>query len=117
MAITQDGSHKFGIPDSPLNVGGVTYVAEELTVEIPSNEVVIADDEGIETGRVIIPLSKRITGTMQLPNANAAIPAIGANFVANVNNVNTNFILTSISDQQAQAQFAKMSFTAVERIN
>lgn len=113
MAITQDGTHRFGIANSPLTINSVTYIAESVSYDQPTTRVQIADDEGIPTGAVIIPQEKRISGTLQLANASTAIPAIGGTITFE----GSNYYLETVTRDETQAQYAKLNFTAVEKIN
>lgn len=82
MAYTpfQDGSQVFGIPDSPVSINSVTYIAEDIQISKPSQVVEIKDENGIPTGQVIIP--QVITGSckLQLADDSTGIPSIGQTF-------------------------------------
>lgn len=74
MAYTpfQDGAQAFGIPDSPITVNSVTYIAEDIQVNKPTTPVEINDPNGIPIGQVLIP--KLITGTAKLQFATSSTP-------------------------------------------
>lgn len=82
MAYTpfQDGTQAFGIPDSPLTIASVTYIAEDITLSAPTTVVEIKDPNGIPTGQVLIP--QVITGSakMQLATAATIMPTLGGTF-------------------------------------
>lgn len=82
MAYTpfQDGTQVFGIPDSPVTINSVAFIAEDINISKPSQVVEIADPDGIPTGQVIIP--KVITGTckLQLADDSVSPPSIGQTF-------------------------------------
>ena len=68
MAYTpfQDGTQAFGIPDSPVTVNAITYIAEDIQLSQPSTVVEIKDPNGVSTGQVIIPEVNTGTATLQL---------------------------------------------------
>jgi hypothetical protein len=113
MPITQDGTQRFAIPNSPLNINNVTYIAEDISLEEPSEVVDIEDDEGIPTGQVIIDKKRRLTCTLQLANTNTALPTRGQVFAHEGNN----YYVESVSKNEAQKQYAKVPMVAVEQIN
>lgn len=113
MAITQDGTHRFAIPNSPLNINSVTYIAEDLEYALPADRVGIYDDEGTPLGGVIIDKEKTLSGTLQLATSSTAIPTRGQTFAFE----NSNYYLVTVSRSESQQQYAKVSFTAVEKIN
>lgn len=113
MAVTQDGTHRFAIPNSPLTINSVTYIAEDITYEEPTEEVEIMQDDGTVDGRAIIDKPKRISGTLQLATENTALPTRGLTFSFE----GTNYYYLGSSRADTQAQYSKVSFTAVEKIN
>lgn len=82
MAYTpfQDGTQAFGIPDSPITVNSVTYIAEDINLSAPTTVVEIKDPNGIPTGQVLIP--QVITGTakLQFASSSTARPPLGNTF-------------------------------------
>ena len=113
MAITQDGTQRFGVPNSPITINSVTYIAESVSFEKPSTRVQIADDEGLPTGGVIIPQELRLTCTLQLANSSTVVPGVGETFTFDT----TNYYVESVTRDENQAQYAKLNLTAVEVIN
>ncbi len=82
MAYTpfQDGTQAFGIPDSPVTINAVVYIAEDITITAPTTVVEIKDPSGIPTGQALIP--EVITGTakLQLATGSTAMPQLGGTF-------------------------------------
>lgn len=113
MPITQDGTQRFAIANSPLNINNVTYIAEDVSVEEPSEVVDIEDDEGIPTGQVIISKKRRLTATLQLATSSTALPTRGLTF----DHEGNNYYVESIGKNEAQKQYAKIPLVAVEQIN
>jgi hypothetical protein len=82
MAYTpfQDGTQAFGIPDSPVTVNSVTYIAEDINMTTPTTVVEIRDTNGIPTGQVIIPQTINGTAKLQLATSSTVMPPIGQTF-------------------------------------
>lgn len=113
MAATQDGTQRFAIPNSPITINSVTYIAEDINVEEPSEIVDIEDDEGVPTGQVIIAKKKRLTCTLQMAASNTAVPAVGQTFSFE----GSNYYVESAGKNEAQKQYAKIPLSAVVQIN
>lgn len=113
MAITSDGTHRFGIPNSPLTINSVTYIAEDVTFDQPTETVDIEDDEGTPIGQTIIDKKKSLSCTLQLSNASTVLPTRGAEFAFE----GSNYYVQTVTRNETQAQYAKVSLTATEVIN
>ena len=113
MAITSDGTQRFGIKDSPLNINNVTYIAEDLTLDNPGTTVEIKDQDGSPTGQTIITENPRLSGTLQLATNSTVLPPIGTVFEVD----SANYILESTGRGESQGGYAKVPFTAVAKIN
>lgn len=81
MSTFQDGTQAFAVPDSPITINSVVYIAEDIQIKKGSTVVRIKNADGTGLGKVIIP--EPITGTckLQLATSSTAIPPIGQTFV------------------------------------
>lgn len=110
MAYTpfQDGTQAFGIPDSPITVNSVTYIAEDIELSFPTTVVEIKDPNGIPTGQVLIP--QVITGTakLQLATGSTVFPPLGLTFTLQ----GATFYVSEVGRAYSQGayQYANISF-------
>lgn len=116
MAITSDGTEAFGIEDSPVTIGGVTYVVESASFTYGSNRVDINDSNGEPSGSVTIPGRVEGSMTVQYAASTTANPSIGAE-VANTGRNSGTFIITEVGDAQTAGDYAKCSISFYKKIN
>lgn len=105
----QDGTHAFGINDSPITLAGETYIAEDFSWTQDANVVEIANEDGIPVGQAILPQNFTGAGTVQLKNLSTPVPPIGATFVAD----GITFYITGTGKTKTQGAYQKVpiSFT------
>lgn len=117
MAITQDGTHAFGIQDSPITIGAVTYVCEGMSFTRGSNRVDINDSNGEPLGSTIIPGRIEGSGSLQLAAANTAIPAVGSEFELAGGRNDGTYVITEIGEAQSQGDYVKISISYYKKVN
>lgn len=105
----QDGTHAFGIPDSPITLNGVVYIAEDLSYTQDANVVEIANEDGIPVGQAILPQNFTGSGTLQLATLATPTPPIGSTFVQD----GIIFYITGTGRTKTQGAYQKVpiSFT------
>ncbi len=115
MAYTpfQDGTQVFGIPDSPLTINSITYIAEDVQLQYGQQRVEIKQQNGIPIGQTLIP--QVITGSakLQLAASSTAIPARNQTFSLQ----GMTFILESVGTAYTQGAYAYVNITFVEKLN
>ena len=80
MAITSDGTQAFAVPDSPLTINAVVYIAEDISITKGSSVVRLKNPDGTGLGKTIIPDPVTGTAKLQLATATTVIPPIGQTF-------------------------------------
>lgn len=104
MAYTpfQDGTQKFGIPDSPVEINSVEYIAEDIQFQHPSSIVEINNEDGVPIGQVVIP--KNSTGTAKLQFADDATPAPPRMEIMTL--LGVTWVVTEVGEAYTQGQYA-----------
>jgi hypothetical protein len=115
MSIKQDGSHKFGIEDSPLTIDGDTFIAEAMSFNKTAGRVDIDDSNGEPVGSTVIPGRIEGSGTLQLDGVNA--PAVGDEFTLAGGAYAGDYIIQDIGETQSQGDYAKVSINFYKKIN
>lgn len=113
LTIFSDGTQVFGVPDSPVTINSITYIAEDLTVTQPSTVVEIKDGDGIVIGQTIIPGPKTVTGKLQLAASSTAVPTVGLTMTLG----GDTYYLTEVGEATSQGQYASVNFSAKQKIN
>ncbi len=82
MAYTpfQDGTEAFGIPDSPITINSIAYIAEDINLAAGQQVVEIKNTGGVAKGQVLIPQTMTGTAKLQLATATTVHPARNQNF-------------------------------------
>jgi hypothetical protein len=115
MAYTpfQDGTQVFGIPDSPVSINSVAFIAEDIQISKPSQVVEIKDPNGIATGQVIIP--QNLTGSckLQLADDSVSPPEIGQTFDLQ----GATWYVTEVGQSYTQAAYAFVNVSFRLQIN
>lgn len=115
MAYTpfQDGTQVFGIPDSPITLNSVTYIAEDVQLQMGQQRVEIKQQNGVPIGQTLVP--QVITGSakLQLASSSTAIPARNLTFTLQ----GMTFILENVGTAYTQGAYAYVNVTFVEKLN
>ena len=115
MAYTpfSDGTQAFGIPASPVTINGVTYIAEDITINNDTLNQLLKDANGSPIGRTVV--QGDITGTAKLQLATAAtvIPPKGTVFTL----FGISFWLMNCSTAYTQAGYTYVNITFAFKIN
>src|SRR3954469_19128595 len=109
----QDGTHAFGIPDSPVTINSVTYIAEDINITSPTTVVEIKDPNGIPTGKVIIPETINGTAKLQLATAATVMPPLGQTFTIQ----GATMYVTEVGAAYTQGQYVYANITFMRKIN
>lgn len=110
---TQDGTQAFGIPASPVTIGGENYILEDFTITEGTSRVEIRTPNGVPSGQVLIPEVITATGTLQKATGSTAIPARCAQFTF----MGATWLVSEVGDAYQQGQYQKIPISAVMKIN
>lgn len=116
MAITSDGTHKFGIEYSPATIDSVAYVLEALSFNSTANRVDIDDSNGEPLGSTIVPGRIEGSATLQISGTDTA-PARGEEMVLSGGDYDGTYILQDVSETQAQGDYTKVAINFYKKIN
>lgn len=115
MAYTpfQDGTQAFGIPDSPVSINSVTYIAEDISLSYPQQRQEIKDGNGVPIGQVLIP--QVITGSMklQLATSSTVVPARNLTFTLQ----GQTWIVETVGTAYTQGNYVYVNVTFVQKLN
>ena len=110
MAITQDGSQRFGIQASPVTINAVTYVAESLSWNFVGNRVDLNDSNGEPLGATVVPGRTEVSGTLQLAANSTATDVDDAD-------IDGDYLIVDCSAAESQSDYTKLSFNGFEKTN
>lgn len=111
MAITQDGSQKFGVTSTYGS-----FVIESLSRNHPSAEVILPDQQGAPAGVATIPKRVEINATVQV--GEGSVPAIGSEVtIVNEGYASEVFILTDVTLNETQADYQRFTITGFKKDN
>jgi hypothetical protein len=116
MAITQDGTHKFGIEYSPITIDTKTYILEAMSFNSTANRVDIDDSNGEPVGSTIVPGRIEGSATLQITASDTA-PARGEEFTLASGDNDGTYIIQDVSESQSQGDYAKVSINFYHKIN
>ena len=117
MAITSDGTHAFGIEDSPITIDSVTYILESASYNQSASRVDINDSNGEPVGSTIVPSRIEGSATLQLAASDTAIPSLGDEFTLSGGRDDGAYILTDIGEPQSQGDYAKVAISFYMKLN
>lgn len=108
-----DGTQAFGIPDSPVSINSVTYIAEDINLSAGQQVVEIKDPNGVPIGQTFIP--QVITGTakLQLAASNTAIPTRNQTFSLQ----GQTFVVESVGTAYTQGAYTYVNITFRQKLN
>ena len=109
----QDGTQAFGIPDSPLTINAVTYIAEEISITSGTTVVEIKDPNGVPIGQTLIPENLTGTARLQLATSSTARPARGLTFTLE----GATWYLTEVGASKTQGAYQAVPITFRLKIN
>ena len=109
----QDGTQAFGIPDSPVSINSVSYIAEEISISAGSTVVEIKDANGVPIGQTIIPENMAGTARLQLATTNTARPTRGQTFTLD----GATWYLTEVGVAKTQGAYQAVPVSFRMRIN
>lgn len=114
MAYTpfQDGTQAFGIPDSPITIDGVTYIAEDIQINNPQNVAEIKNQDGTPTGQVLMPQVETGSAKLQLATAETAVPERNEDFELQ----EKTYIVENVGVSYTQGQYTYVNITFRARI-
>jgi len=116
MAITKDGTHKFGIEYSPITIDAKTYIAESMSFNSTASRVDIDDSNGEPVGSTIVPGRIEGSTTLQLQGTDTA-PARGDEFTLASGDNDGVYVIQDVSEAQSQGDYTKVSVNFYKKIN
>lgn len=111
--VTQDGTQAFGIPDSPVTIGSTTYILNSFVPSAGSTIVYIKDENGVPTGKVIIPENPTGTCQLQMADLSTPVPQVGDSFDTG----GTTWDIATVSPAKQQGAYTYIDVTLAMRIN
>lgn len=112
----QDGTQAFGIPDSPVTINAITYIAEDVNVAHPQTVVEIKDQNGVPTGQTFIPGVRTGTTKLQLATASTARPQRNQTFTLTTQPTTT-WVVETVGEAYSQGAYTYCNLTFREKIN
>lgn len=112
MAYFQDGTQKFGIPDSPITINSVVYIAENITLNAAAKVVEINAADGSPVGQAIIPGNPTGTAKLQFATYSTVKPTTGATFTLQGHV----YYVTSVGETQSQGAYASCDIGITQQI-
>jgi len=117
MAIIKDGQQAFGIESSPITIGGVTYVAENMTFNYTATRADLNDSNGEPLASTVVPGRIEGSATLQLATETANPNLVGTEFTMTGTRTDGTYMITDPSEAQSQGDYVKVSVTFYKKIN
>lgn len=115
MSYFQDGTQKFGIPDSPVTINAITYIAEDISITRPVKVVEISDSSGAPIGQTHVPGNPTGTAKLQFASSTTAVPAGGTGLSFTLEAVQ--YYVTQVGEKYTQGQYAYCDISFAKKIN
>lgn len=112
MAYFQDGTQKFGIPDSPVTINSVPYIAENITLNAAAKVVEINNADGSPAGQAIITGNPTGSAKLQFATNGTAKPSTGMTFTLQ----GAVYYVTSVGETQSQGAYASCDIGITKQI-
>lgn len=109
-ALINDGNMPYG--SRVLTVNGNTYIADDFTINRPSNLVERPGEFGQPTGWVLVPTLPTGSATLQLATTSTPLPEVGMSFVVDAET----FMLNSVSAPEVKDQDKKVAVTFIQDV-
>ncbi len=114
MPAYSDGTVPYGA--QVITIGGVNFVAENISVQEPTQVIERRYQLGNPTGQVIIPQFETGTATLQAASTSIAPPTRGATFTLVRNDASTvGEVISEVSEPQAQFDIHKFTVSFRKR--
>lgn len=119
MAITQDGSQRFGIQASPVTINSVVYVAESLSWNFTATRADLNDSNGEPLGATIVPGRIEVSGTLQLAATTTLTNLRGESMTIDVDdsNIDGDYLIVDSTSAESQGEYTKLSFNGFMKTN
>lgn len=119
MAITQDGSQRFGIQASPVSIDGTVFVCEGLSWNFTATRADLNDSNGEPLGATIVPGRVEVSGTLQLAATTTATNLVGMLMTIDVddNNIDGDYLIVDSTSAESQGEYTKLSFNGFRKTN
>lgn len=114
MAVTPDGSQKFGISETTIN----SLVVESFSVSKTGNRIDLNNGDGEPLAAVVTTGRTEVTATVQVGTGSA--PTIGQSITLSSNydsSVGQTMIITSVEKTETQADFQRFNLSGYIAIN
>jgi len=116
MAITNDGSQKFGITSTQASIQTQTFIVESFTSTRGSDRVDLNDGNGEPLGSVTVPSREEISMTVQVgTNSNTATYQLSAGVTFSYGS--STYVVTSADLTESQADYRRYSISGYKKIN
>ena len=116
MAITKDGTHKFGIEYGLVTIDSKDYVVEALSFNKTASRVDIDDSNGEPLGSTIIPGRTEGSATLQIDGTDDA-PSAGDEMTFSTGDYAGTFVIQDVSETQSQGDYTKVAINFYKKLN
>lgn len=117
MAITEDGSNKFGILTPTVTSNSKGFIIESFSQTKATNRVDINDSNGEPLGAVIVPQREEASFTVQL-GTTVTLPTLGDEInYAPTGGSSVTYIITDVTVNETQEDFVRCDIAAYKKTN
>ena len=118
MAISQDGSNKYGILTPTITTNTKSFVIESFSETKGSNRVDLNDGEGLPLGAVIVPQREEASFTVQL-GTTVTLPQLGDDlgYRPNAQSATVTYVITDVTVNETQEDFVRVDLSAYRKTN
>lgn len=118
MAITQDGSNKFGILTPTVTSNSKGFVIESFSETKATNRVDLNDGNGEPLGAVVVPQREEASFTVQL-GTTVTLPTLGESitYKPNGQTATVTYIITDVTVNETQEDFVRCDISAYRKTN
>lgn len=118
MAVTDDGSNKFGILTPTVTSTSKGFVIESFSETKATNRVDLNDGNGEPLGAVIVPQREEASFTVQL-GSSVTLPTLGESILYRPNSqtASVTYIITDVTVNETQEDFVRCDISAYRKTN
>jgi hypothetical protein len=117
MAVTQDGSNKYGILTPTITSNTKGFIIESFSETKATNRVDLNDGNGEPLGAVIVPQREEASFTVQL-GTTLTLPALGDEIsYAPTGGSTVTYIITDVTVNETQEDFVRCDISAYRKTN
>jgi len=117
MAISQDGSSKYGILTPTITTNSKSFVIESFSETKGSNRVDLNNGNGEPLGAVIVPQREEASFTVQL-GTTVTLPTLGDDLgYKPQGGATVTYVITDVTVNETQEDFVRVDLSAYRKTN